>query len=453
VTPASRQLLNARHSRRPRPSFVTLTVLWVIVMASAVIAIVQAASFGQASSGREALARVRAYWAARAGLEFQIAAAETGTQNPDADDAFTLIEDMEAVAEGTVSGGTFRVFHSTISGEIPGPIDAASRININKMTFEDLMTLPFMTEDVADAILDWIDADEDPNTLGAEAAYYQGLPFPYEPRNAPIRSLFELELVAGVDPWFVRGEDWNLNGILDPNENDGNASDPPDNADGILDAGWSGIITADSLDGGWAASGQARLNLTEASESDLVTRTQMAADQAKVVIDYVNLQTSATMGDFLRRNLQQLSAQLNGGQNQGQTRIQALNDEQLTLLLAECEINRDTSAPPLPGKLNINTCDSRIFEYLPTIDATLAENIMAERDARRQGFVSLIELKAVPGMNNQTLGALFDLVDVRSNVFVVTSRGRDDATGIEVEITASIDRSSLPARLASVIVK
>jgi DNA uptake protein ComE-like DNA-binding protein len=260
-------------------------------------------------------------------------------------------------------------------------------------------------------------------------------------------------LLQGVDSWFVRGEDWNLNGILDPNENDGNASDPPDNADGILDAGWSGIVTADSLDGGWAASGQARLNLTEASEADLVARTQMTSDQAKVVIDYVNLQTTATMADFLRRSLQQLSAQLNGGQTQGAPRIQALNDEQLTLLLAECEVNRDTSAPPLPGKLNINTCDSRIFEYLPTVDSTVAENIMAERDARRQGFVSLIELKAVPGMNNQTLAALYDLVDVRTNVFVVTSRGRDDATGIEVEITASIDRSSLPARLTSVIVK
>lgn len=442
-----------RRTCTPRPSFVTLTVLWVIVMASAVIAIVQAASFGQASAGREALARARAYWAARAGVEFQLAAVEAGTQNPDPDDAFTLIEDMDAVSDGTVAGASFRVFHSTVGGEVPGPIDAASKININKMTAEDLMALPFMTEDVAQSILDWIDPDEDPNPLGAEAAYYQGLPFPYEPRNGPMRSLFELELVAGVEPWYVRGEDWNLNGILDPNENDGNASDPPDNADGILDAGWSAIITAESLDGGWSASGQARLNLTEASESDLVARTQMTSDQAKIVIDYVNLQTSATMGDFLRRTLQQLSAQLGTGQGQQQTPVQPLSDEQLTALLAECEINRDTSLPPQPGKLNINTCDSRIFEYLPSVDSTLADNIMAERDARRQGFLSLVELKAVPGMTNQALAALYDVVDVRTNVFLVTSRGRDDATGIEVEITAAIDRSSLPARLISVTIK
>jgi DNA uptake protein ComE-like DNA-binding protein len=59
---------------------------------------------------------------------------------------------------------------------------------------------------------------------------------------------------------------------------------------------------------------------------------------------------------------------------------------------------------PPPGKLNINTCDSQIFEYLPSIDSALADNIMAERDARRQGFVSFADLRAVPGMNNNRLG-------------------------------------------------
>ena len=37
-------------------------------------------------------------------------------------------------------------------------------------------------------------------------------------------------------PEFVRGEDWNLNGRLDPNEDDGDISYPPDNSDGKLDA-------------------------------------------------------------------------------------------------------------------------------------------------------------------------------------------------------------------------
>ncbi len=437
---------------KPQRSFVTLVVLWVIVLASAVIAIVQASSFGQAISGREALARVKAYWAARAGVESQLARAESGTENPDVDDAFTLIEDMDAASEGQLDGANFVVMHSTPTGDRVGPVDSGSKININRMTFDDLMALPYMTEDVADAILDWVDSDEDPNVLGAEAAYYQGLPYPYEPRNGPIRSLQELELVAGVESWFVRGEDANLNGILDPNENDGDASYPNDNADGVLDAGWSAIITCDSLDGGVGSTGEPRLNLTEASEGDLTSKTKVTADQAKLILDYVSLQANATMADFLRRTLQQLSQQLGGGQTPGAPRVAPLTDEQLAALFNECTINRDPAAPPAPGKLNINTCDSRIFQYLPSVDSTLADNIIAERDARRQGFVSFTDLKAIPGMTPARLAALYEVLDVRSNVFVVTSRGRDEGTGIEVEISATIDRSALPARLVSVMV-
>ena len=51
-------------------------------------------------------------------------------------------------------------------------------------------------------------------------------------------------MVLGVWPKEVRGEDWNLNNRLDPNENDGDASFPDDNADGVLDYGIAGMFTA-----------------------------------------------------------------------------------------------------------------------------------------------------------------------------------------------------------------
>ena len=55
---------------------------------------------------------------------------------------------------------------------------------IDNIAVSLLMALPGMTEDIAAAILDWIDEDEeirDPN--GAEAEYYLGLDSPYEPTN------------------------------------------------------------------------------------------------------------------------------------------------------------------------------------------------------------------------------------------------------------------------------
>ena len=45
------------------------------------------------------------------------------------------------------------------------------------------MQMPNMTNDVADAILDWIDSDDNPRQYGAEAEYYLALPQPYRAAN------------------------------------------------------------------------------------------------------------------------------------------------------------------------------------------------------------------------------------------------------------------------------
>src|SRR5690606_2788818 len=145
----------------------------------------------------------------------------------------------ESVARGELLQASYSVAHTRYPNEYDGAEDAHSKININAMTRNDLLTFIDMTEDVADSILDWIDEDTDVRELGAEEGYYlRNKAFRYTPRNAPFRSLQEVELVAGVDPLLLRGEDWNLNSRLDPNEDDGDASWPPDNADGKLDAGW-----------------------------------------------------------------------------------------------------------------------------------------------------------------------------------------------------------------------
>ena len=53
-----------------------------------------------------------------------------------------------------------------------------------------LMGLPGMTEDVADAILDYLDEDEEPRPYGAEFAdYYQQLQPAYKPANGPIATV------------------------------------------------------------------------------------------------------------------------------------------------------------------------------------------------------------------------------------------------------------------------
>ncbi len=60
--------------------------------------------------------------------------------------------------------------------------------------------------DVTDAILDWLDPDDDPRPMGAENDYYQSLETPYTCKNGPMSSVEELLLVRGMTPELYFGD-------------------------------------------------------------------------------------------------------------------------------------------------------------------------------------------------------------------------------------------------------
>ena len=452
----------------PKPrqrAFATLLALIVILMASGVVAGLQTWSYAQASEGREALARARAYWAARAGVESTIARIENETENPTTDDAFAIMDSMIQVAEGKTRGATWTIETTERGQRVLGPADAHAKLNINTLTAEQMLTLdPIMAEDVADSVLDWIDSDDDTNPLGAEVGYYQSLPQKIMPRNAPMRSIAELELVAGVIQEDVRGEDWNLNGILDANEDDGDESWPPDNADGVLDAGWSGVLTAASVGDVLAASGEERLDLSSAQAGDLVSRTGVASDQADAIVAYAQSGQATSIADFILFDLAQLEDIANGAIRAGtrvirpqgfqRSRVESLSEEQLGALLNEASMTAPSSTgASVPGALNLNTCAAETLQYLPQLSPEIADAIIAERSSRPQGFTSVADLLSVEGISRTQLASLYSLFTTRSNVYIVTSRGRDELTGLEVEIVATLDRSTLPVVLREVMVR
>src|SRR5207253_3613271 len=106
-----------------------------------------------------------------------------------------------------------------------GVTDEAGKLNLNalvaldptgKVAHDVLILLPNMTEEIADAIIDWIDADDEPRANGAESDYYSGLG--YRCKNGPLDTLEELLLVRGVTPQLLFGSDTNRNGKMDANE-------------------------------------------------------------------------------------------------------------------------------------------------------------------------------------------------------------------------------------------
>src|SRR4029077_14453401 len=117
--------------------------------------------------------------------------------------AVTVLEDdnykdrgcFSVIAPGIDSDGN-------ISGVRHGLEDESTRLNLNVLLILDkqvpgsgrtlLMALPSMTEDVADAILDWLDPDDEQRELGAEVDYYSGLSPPYGAKNGPLDTVEEL---------------------------------------------------------------------------------------------------------------------------------------------------------------------------------------------------------------------------------------------------------------------
>ncbi|MGD9689247.1 MAG: helix-hairpin-helix domain-containing protein [Phycisphaerales bacterium] len=457
--------MSRRTRVRDRSGFATALVIWAVALAAVILVSLQIPAYRQAIDGREVAARVRATWAARAGVERVIARLQLEAEAADPFPASTLLSSLEQDAEGQLDQASYLVGKydpASASGIGPGAADAQSKLNVNVMTFDDLMLVPDMTEEVADAILDYIDADDDIREAGAESETYTTMPASFKARNAPIRDLRELELVIGVVPELLRGEDWNLNGLLDPNENDGDASFPRDNADGILDAGWSALLTAAGTTGGLGPSGLERIDLSTAEASEIAQALGVDDQQAETIATYAQ-GGSAKLEDFIEKNLSTIAQEAGGGAAAGggggrggggggrTPRVQNLTREQLGTLLNECVIG--DPALVSVGKLNVNTCSPEALESISAIDPTMRDAILLYRDQAGGDMLSIAELLEIPQMTAGTLAQLFPYLDVRSNVFVVTSRGRDAATGITVELIAEIDRSTQPATLRKVTVR
>jgi type II secretory pathway component PulK len=168
-----------------------------------------------------------------------------------------------------------------------GVIDEAGKINLNaliqldpsgEVAFDVLMKLPNMTEEIADAIIDWIDADDEQRPSGAENSHYSGQSPGYLCKNGPLDSLEELLLIKGVTPELLFGTDSNRNGVEDQGENDGSG----------WSAGWSPYLTIYSRERNVDSEGTARtfLNDTDLKTSYDKLKTAVGETLANYIILY-----------------------------------------------------------------------------------------------------------------------------------------------------------------------
>lgn len=431
-----------------------MLALWVIGLAAVLVLGVQSAGLGQAFAARDSLAEVRARWAAISGMERMIAILAEDTEDPHPTDAYDVYDRMADASRGTVGQlGSYSIEHWEGGERFDGPADAHARINIARMTTDDLFWLPNMTDDLISRIVDWTDEDDEVSPLGAEVGSYLSQTYAYEPRNGPMHTIEELELILGILPIDVRGEDWNLNGVLDPNENDGDETWPPDNADGVLEAGWSGILTVVSSESTYGLSGQPRVRLgLGLGGSELVGRVGITADQAEVIGQYAGT-TGATLEALITTPLRSLPGLTGQPINPN---VPPLTDGQIGLLLEEAAIDApwlDATGPTLPGRINLNTISEATLAYAPGITSSVADILIRERAGRPLGFRTAADLLEVPGLTRGRVQELLQTFGFRSSVFVIRSVGVDEASGMRVELIATVDRSRLPVVIRDVVIR
>ena len=323
-------------------------------------------------------------------------------------------------------------------------IDEAGKLNINTVTREQLLMLTYMTDEIADAIIDWRDEDDTPSEDGAESGYYRNLQYGYEIRNGPLKTVRELLMVRGVSEELLYGEDTNFNGQLDSNERDGDESPPADNGDNKLDRGWVEYMTCYSYDNNRDAEGNSRVNINQGDENQLASSLGIRSSQAKWILDNRGNDGYESIGDLISQNSPKKAQQSSGGDSED---AEPLDLETFASIADKITITSDSQ---IPGRVNINTAPKVVLTALLGGNESaerLADEIIDYRDSLLGGMQSIAEVLSVGSMKIETFKNIANYITTRSDVFTIHSfgiaqTGRSSTAVVRTEVV--VDRSSTP---------
>jgi len=237
-----------------------------------------------------------------------------------------------------------------------GLVDESSKLNVNTATVEMLQGLFGMTVEFAAAIVDWRDDNSDITESGAEDESYQRLTPPRTCKNAPFESIDELRLVYGATIEVLYAEDVNRNGILDPNENDGNVSLPLDDADGHLHQGIVAYLTVHTRQLNTKADGSPRVNTTNSAALTQLLEDTFDSSRATAIRARLGTQPVRSLLEFYVRS--EMTA-----------------DE---FAMIEDEITTSNQAVT-QGLINVNTASEMVLACIPGIGEAKAATMTAHR--------------------------------------------------------------------------
>lgn len=327
-------------------------------------------------------------------------------------------KDFENVEFGR---GHFQVFRRGGADEggglIYGISDEESRLNINTAFAGELTNITGMTPEIVASILAWRSDVGQGDYMGAGADYYAGLEPPYMPRNGPFQTVRELLMVRDVTREALLGADVNQNDLLDTGGDEGG------DISSSMDGGWSALLTANSTEKNYDATGQQRVNIQTADETALLQIDGISQEIAHSIVTYRGQNQFQSIGNLLDVT------------NSSPTGQSPVIDEDLFLRIADkVSLSGDED---VAGMININTAGVDVMACLPGMDRDIAQAIILYRQSNGY-FGNIGELLRVPGMTRDIFKQIAQLVTARSETYRITCEGKIDSTGARQRIQAII---------------
>lgn len=404
-----------------------------------------------------------------------------------------LFQGRVVLDDGTPAGrGRFTLVASNLdssgvpSGVRYGMENESTRLNLNTLLVADqvqegsgrtlLKSLPGMTDETADAILDWLDPDEEAREFGCEADYYASQQPPYRPKNGPLETVEELLLIRGVTPNLLFGPDHNRNGMIDSTEMQSGVVDGVDNSDGSMNGGWARYLTLHSIEMNMTPDAQPKINLNgdDLTVLDQELRAKFPGEWASFIVAYrlsgaytgTNAAAPAQDGqiDLTKKPSKKLTSVLDlvGAKVQvtfqGQRTAVVMDspfpnvplgmDAFMPALMDYTAVNASTV---IPGRINVNQAPKAILLGIPTMTPELAEQIISQRTpsptgdqpGRRhetwlltEGLVTLDQMKQI-----------FPFVTGGGNAYRVQAVGYFEDRGPAARIEAVLQSGAGEARL------
>jgi type II secretory pathway component PulK len=348
-----------------------------------------------------------------------------------------------------------------------------------------LMKLPGMTESIADALLDWMDADDTAREFGAEQEYYSSLTPAYAPRNGLPTSIDELLLVRGVTSQLLYGVDLDRNGRVDSDEPASNSLENVDNSDFTMDRGWAAYLTLYSQEKNIRPDGTPKINVNGDDLQKLYDdlNTALDAQWATFIVAYrqngpaagggggggggrpgqtapvgkldLSQKATTTLTNVLDLVGSRTQAQFEG-QKQKVTlqspipEDRAATDTNLLKLMDTLAMSEEATTP---SRININLAPRTVLQCIPELTPDVVEQIIGQRivdplqtTPSRRYETWLLSEGIVP---LATMKKLMPRITAGGDVYRVQAIGYFEGGGPATRLEIVLDATKLPPRIVS----